>query len=124
VSISTQHVRSGVKIIVAFEDEYRAYQGALAAAIRILRPDANVMTVDLEKLSAVAKDFRPDIVIGSRFENGVLDEVPAWIELALDPTQLTKVRVDGQYSEVVNPTLDRLLEIIEGVTQPKLVDDP
>ena len=124
MSISTQHVRSGVKIIVAFEDEYRAYQGALAAAIRILRPDANVMTVDLEKLSAVAKDFRPDIVIGSRFENGVLDEVPAWIELALDPTQLTKVRVDGQYSEVVNPTLDRLLEIIEGVTQPKLVDDP
>jgi hypothetical protein len=124
VSNSTQHVRSGVKILVAFEDEYRAYQGTLAATIRILRPDADVMTVDLEKMSAVAKDFRPDIVIGSRFGDGVLDEVRAWIELALDPTESTKVRVDGQSSEVVNPTLDRLLEIIEGVAQPKLVGDP
>jgi hypothetical protein len=124
VSNSTQHVRSGVKILVAFEDEYRAYQGALAATIRILRPDADVMTVDLEKMSAVAKDFRPDIVIGSRFGDGVLDEVRAWIELALDPTESTKVRVDGQSSEVVNPTLDRILEIIEGVAQPKLVGDP
>jgi hypothetical protein len=51
-----------VKIIVALEDEYRAYHGALAATIRILRPDAELVTAELEKISRVVKRFGPDII--------------------------------------------------------------
>lgn len=124
MSTSIEHEKKHeIKIIVSFDDEYRAYQGTLAAAIRILRPGAEVMTVEPEKVSRVVQRFGPDIVIGSRSENGDLDAVRAWIELALDPTRSTKVRVDGQYSEVVNPTLDNLLVIIEEVAQLKRMDD-
>jgi hypothetical protein len=123
VSIGTQHERTVLKIIVAFEDEYRAYRETLAAAIRILRPDAEVMTIEPEKLSGVRKRFDPDIVICSRFKDEDSNDVRAWIELALDPTQSTKVRIDGQYSEVVNPTLDKLLVIIEEVAQLKRMGD-
>ena len=104
-----------IKIIVAFEDEFRAYQGTLAAAIRILRPEAEVMTAEPEKISWVAKRFLPDIVIGSPYKDTDLEGVSAWIELSLDPAQVTKVNVDGQYSEIANPTLDKLLAIIEEV---------
>lgn len=106
-----------IKIIVAFEDEFYAYQGTLAAAIRILCPEAEVMTAEPEKLSRVAKHFGPDIVIGNPCKDTDLEGVPAWIELSLDPAQLTKVNVDGEYSEMVNPTLDKLLAIIEEVAQ-------
>ena len=71
----------------------------------------------------MARRFGPDIVRGSRSEDGDLEDVRAWIELAVDPARSTKVRVDGQYSEVVNPTLDKLLVIIEEVAQLKRMDD-
>lgn len=104
-----------IKIIIAFEDEFHAYQGTLAAAIRILRPEAEVVTAEPEKLRGVASRFGPDIVIGSPCKD--LEGVPAWIELSLDPAQVTKVSVDGEYSEMANPTLDKLLAIIEEVAQ-------
>ena len=39
-----------IKVIVSFEDTFRAYRGALSAAIRILRPDVEVKTVELDEL--------------------------------------------------------------------------
>ena len=113
-----------IRVIVAFEDEYRAYQGTLSAAIRILRPDAEVVAAELERLDEVVKRFAPDIVIGSPFKDADLDGVRAWIELSLNPAQLTKVNVDGKYSEMFNPTLDKVLVIIEEVAQLTQTSDP
>jgi hypothetical protein len=118
VSLSIENEEwTEIKIIIAFEDEFHAYQGTLAAAIRILRPEAEVVTTQPDKLSWVAKRFGPDMVIGNPCKDTDLDGVPAWIELSLDPAQLTKVNVDGEYSEIANPTLDKLLAIIEEVAQ-------
>lgn len=61
--------------------------------------------------------YGPDIVICSLPKDGDANCVQAWIELSLDPTQPTKVRVDGVYSEVINPTLDALLVLIDEVEQ-------
>ena len=113
-----------IRIIVAFEDEYYAYQGTLAAAIKILRPDAVVVTAEPEKLKDVAKRFGPDLIIGNPFSKADLDSVPAWIQLSLDPAHSTKVNVDGEYSEMLNPTLDKLLVIIEQVEQFTRTSDP
>jgi hypothetical protein len=118
VSLSIENEEwTEIKIIIAFEDEFHAYQGTLAAAIRILRPEAEVVTTRPDKISWVAKRFGPDIVIGNPCKDTDLEGVPAWIELSLDPAQLTKVSVDGEYSEIANPTLDKLLAIIEEVAQ-------
>ena len=112
-----QEERTKIRIIVAFEDEYHAYQGTLAATIRILRSDAEVVTTELRILGEVAKHFDPDIVIGSRFNDTELEGVPAWIELSLDPAQASKIYMDGKHSEMINPTLDKLLSIIEDTSQ-------
>lgn len=118
MSVSIEHKeQTKIRIIVAFEDEYHAYQGTLAATIRILRPDAEVVTAELKKLGGMAKQFGPDIIIGSRFRDTEVEGVPAWIKLSLDPAQATTICVEGKYSEMVNPTLDKLLVVIEEVAQ-------
>jgi hypothetical protein len=106
-----------IKIIITFEDTFRAYQGALAAAIQILRPDVEVKTVELEELREMVKKFGPDIVIGNGFDEEDMRGVPGWVGLSLDPAMSTRVSVRGNYSEIVNPTLDKLLVIIEEVEE-------
>ncbi|CAN5873970.1 hypothetical protein BH18ACT11_BH18ACT11_00740 [soil metagenome] len=103
--------------MVSFENGFHAYQGALAAAIRILRPDAEVMTVEPAKISGATKRFGPDVVITSRPEQANIEGVSAWVELSLDPSQASKVNVNGVRSEIVNPTLDKLLVIIDEAAQ-------
>jgi len=106
-----------IKIIITFEDTFRAYRGALAAAIRILRPEVEVKTVELEELRGMVETFEPDIVIGSGFYEEDMRGVPSWVGLSLDPASSTRVSVCGNYEEIVNPTLDKILEIIEEVEQ-------
>jgi hypothetical protein len=118
VSINTANEEwTEIKVIIAFENEFRAYQETLAATIRILRPEAEVTTAEPEKISWVAKRFSPDIVIGNPCKDTDLEGVPAWIDLSLDPAQVTRVNVGGECSEIANPTLDKLLAIIEEVAQ-------
>jgi hypothetical protein len=106
-----------IRVLISFETGYYAYQGALAAAIRILRTDVEVLTIELERISGAMKRFEPDIVIASRPEQANTEGVSAWVELSPDPSQASKVNVNGDYSEIVNPTLDKLLVIIDKVTQ-------
>ena|SRR5215210_5470165 len=103
--------------MVSFENQFHAYQGALAAAIRILRPEAKVMTVEPGKMSRETKRFGPDVVIASLPEQANTEGVSAWVELSLDPSQASKVNVNGDRSEIVNPTLDKLLVIIDKAAQ-------
>jgi hypothetical protein len=105
----------GLRVVVTFENNYHAYQDTLATAIRILRPDAQIMTVGPEEIGAATKRFGPDVVIGSPIKKADVENVPAWVELSLDPGRTSRVNVKGYYSEIVNPTLDKLMMIIEEI---------
>jgi len=76
-----------------------------------------VKTVELVELGEMVEKFDPDIVIGSGFDEEDIRDVPAWVGLSLDPAESTRVSVYGDYSEIVNPTLDKLVAIIEKVEQ-------
>ena len=104
-----------LRVVVCFENNYRAYQDTLATAIRILRPDAQIITVGPEEVGATAKRFGPHVVIGNPIKVADVENVPAWVELSLDPTRSSRVNVKGHHSEIVNPTLDKLMMIIEKV---------
>jgi hypothetical protein len=41
------------------------------------------------------------------------DGVSAWIELSVDPSRPTKIHAHGQYSETYNPTLNKVLVVID-----------
>ena len=102
-----------IRVIIAFERAFHAYQETLAAAIRILRPDAEVITVEPEMIGGAAKRFGPHVVIGSTFDEVEVEGVPVWVELSPDPSRASRIRMYGDYSEMVNPTLDKLLVILE-----------
>ena len=117
MNISIRYQQTRIKILIAFEDEFRAYRQTLAASLGILRPDAEVVTAGAHEIREVVERSGPDIVICSLPKEDDADCVQVWIELSLDPTRPTKVRVDGEYSELINPTLDALLVIIDEVEQ-------
>jgi hypothetical protein len=103
-----------IKILISFENEYHIYQGIIAATIRILRPHAEVDTVGLEALGEKVERFGPQVVISSLSRIANSDDVSAWIQLSIDPAQPTKIYAGKRCSEMFNPTLDKLLPVIDG----------
>jgi hypothetical protein len=104
-----------IRVLISFEDGFHAYRDTIAAAIRIVRPHAEVVTVEPEDMSETVKRFRPDVVIGSPLTKADVEGVPAWVDLSLDPAKPSRVNVNGCYSETVNPTLDKLLVVMDEV---------
>jgi hypothetical protein len=106
-----------MRILVAFEEGYRAYREVIAAGIRILRPHAEVETSSLEALPEHIEHFDPQLVICGGHEAVDSGDRPAWVELSMDPLQPTRIWVGGRYSERTNPTVDVLLEVIDKVEE-------
>jgi hypothetical protein len=106
-----------MRVLVAFEDVYRSYQGVIAAAIRVLRPHAEVETATLEALGEVLERFDPELVICSRPNTADPAGRIAWVELSIESTRPSKICVGGRYSESTNPTLEVLLAVIDEVEE-------
>jgi hypothetical protein len=106
-----------MRILISFEAAYLAYQGVIAASIRILRPHTEVETTTLDALGEEVECFDPELVICSRPNTVNPGGSLAWIELSIDSTRPSKVCVGGRYSESTNPTLEVLLAVIDEVEE-------
>jgi hypothetical protein len=106
-----------MRILVAFEADYRTYRDVIAAGISILRPHVEVETTSLEALADGIERLDPRLVICSRPNTVDPGGRPAWVELTIDPTRLARVCVGGRCSERINPTVDVLLAIIDEVEE-------
>jgi hypothetical protein len=113
-------VKHYLRILVAFEDDYRAYADALAKAIRAARPHLDVSTLGLEPLLTEVARLDPHLVICSspnpaaeQQEEGKL----AWVELSVDPHRPSKFCVSGRRWESLNPSLEELLDVVEETEQ-------
>lgn len=104
-----------VRVLVALEDEYRAYREVLAAGFEAMRPGARVATTVPCGVQAKKARFDPHVIICS--EPGPADAggTTAWIELSTDPARPTMVRLGGRRFESSTPTFDALLEIVDEV---------
>ena len=109
--------RSKMRILVSFEPEYRAYQGAIAASIRILRPHAEVQTTMPDALGEEVERLDPELVICTRPNTVDPGRRPAWVVLPTDPTQPARICIGGRYSERANPTVEVLLGIVDEVEE-------
>jgi F420-dependent methylenetetrahydromethanopterin dehydrogenase len=107
----------GTRVLVALEDDYRAYREVIAAGIRMLRPHVEVDTSTLEALRERIERFDPHLVICSQPNTVDPGGRPAWIMLSLDTRQPSTICVGGHYSELTNPTLEVLLGVIDEVEE-------
>ena len=104
-----------MRILVSFEPGYLAYQGVIAASIRILRPRAEVRTTTPDALGEEVERFDPELVVCNRPNTVDPGGRMAWVELSLESTRPSRVCVGGRHSEPTNPTLEALLEVIDEV---------
>jgi hypothetical protein len=105
------------RILIAFEDEHRVYREAIAGAIRVHRPHAQVETAGPGALAEEVERLDPHLVVCSRPNTVDPGGRPAWVELPIDPIRPARVCVGGRYSERTNPTLDVLLGVIDEVEE-------
>jgi hypothetical protein len=107
-----------MRILVAFEEDQRAYRDKIAAAIQMLRPGAEVETAELGGLGDHIERFDPELVIYTRANSVDPGGRRAWVEVSVDPIQPTKMWVSERYSERTNPTLEVLLALIDEIEEP------
>lgn len=110
-----------MRVLVAFEDDYRGLRELVAFAFRATRPRDEVETIDPGALAESVARFDPHLVISS--VPNVVDPGgrAAWVELSPDPERPSKVCVGGRHSEPLNPSLADLLSIAQ--ESEKLIGD-
>jgi hypothetical protein len=103
-----------MRVLLSFEEKYRVYGQAMAAAIRQFRPDVEVAVCDGEDLEETAERFDPQLVITSPpFPENPVDERLARIELSPEPDQPSRFRVGDRHWESTNPTLGEILPVVD-----------
>jgi hypothetical protein len=103
-----------MRVLLAFEKQYRVYMDAMGAAIRAFRSDVEVAVVEGERLEEEVEHFDPQLVITSPpVPENPVDERLARIELSPEPDQPSRFRVGDRHWETTNPTLGEILPVIE-----------
>jgi hypothetical protein len=104
-----------VRVLLAFEEEYRVYGGAIADAIRTFRSYVQVAVTDSGGLEAEVDRFDPQLVICSAPipSNPVGPKLIASIELSPEPEQASTFRVGERHWESTNPTLGEILSVVD-----------
>jgi ribosomal protein S7 len=96
----------GIRVLVAFEDQYNTYREVIAAAIQVLRPQVEVSTTDLDGLETQVARLYPRVVISSQKRSPSLRPGGTWVQVPLEVGPRTQV------------TMETLLEAIDGVEDP------
>ena len=104
-----------IRILVALEDDYRAYREVIAAGIQVLRPQVEAATSGLDALEVEIARLDPHVVVCNLPATMGPGDRVAWVKLSLDPTWPTVICVGGRYSEVRNPIFETLLGVIDEV---------
>ena len=105
------------RILIAIEDEYRAYREVIAAGIEALRPGVEVTSVGLDLLEGELARLDPQVVVCSGPEPTEKGGRHAWVELPLDPIRPMKIRRGERHSESSDPTLQGLLAVVDEAEQ-------
>jgi hypothetical protein len=103
-----------MRVLLSFEEDYRLYMEAMAAAIREFRSDAEVAVAEAGELEAEIERFDPQLVItSSPVPENPVDKRLAQIELSPDANQPSRFRVGERRWESTNPTLGEVLPVVD-----------
>ena len=104
-----------MRVLLAFEEEFRVYGEAIAEAIRTFRSHVEVALTNTEELEAEVEHFHPQLVISSSPipSNPVDPQLMASIELSPEFDQPSSFRVGERHWESTNPTLGETLSAVD-----------
>jgi hypothetical protein len=73
-----------IRVLVAFEDVYRAYREVIAAGIQVLRPQLEVTTTNLTDLEGEIARLDPQVVISSVDKPASVRDEVDWAKVPID----------------------------------------
>ena len=105
-----------IRVLLAYEDEYRAYREVISAGIQIVRPHVEVDISSLEALEESIERFDPHLVICSQPNTYDPGGRPAWVENSVNNVRMpSTICVGGHCSKRADLSFEMLLEVIDGV---------
>jgi hypothetical protein len=102
-----------MRVLICYEERYRAYGAALQRAIGGLRPDADVASCRLAEMGEQVESFDAHLVVSSDPNSVDPGGRAAWYRLSPEPGELSEACLDGQRWRRVNPPLEDLLSFID-----------
>ena len=100
-----------IRVLVAHEP--RAYREAMAAALAVLRPEADVVAVEPAELCRMVALVRPDLVFCGAPTAAVREAVPAWVEVSADGGRVVEMSIGGEVSTVPDLGLEDALALVD-----------
>ncbi len=104
-----------MRILISYEESYRAYRDALERAIGGLHPDAEVAACRLAEIGEQLESFDPHLVVSSGPNTVDPGGRVAWYRLSTEPDEPSEACLGGRRWQRPNPTLEDLLSLIEEV---------
>jgi hypothetical protein len=104
-----------VRVLLAFEEEYRLYGEAIADAIRTFRSYIQVALTNTASLEAEVERIHPQLVICSSPipPNPVDPQLIGSIELSPESDQPSRFRVGERHWQSINPTIGETLSVVD-----------
>jgi len=104
-----------MRILLAFDREYRLYIEAIAEALRRFRSHVEVALTETGNLETEVDRFEPQLVFSTSHisSNPVDPKVTASAELSPEPNQPSRFRLGERHWESTNPTLGEILSVVD-----------
>lgn len=103
----------GMRVLVAFGDEYRSYREAIARAIQALRPSTRVTVTPLEAVPEQVYRLEPHVVICASRSEGIPDRNTTWVTVPTEEGVPGSISCGGFLREVGDLSLAELLTIVD-----------
>jgi hypothetical protein len=104
---------------VLLTSELRYYRQAVAEALRELRPEVEVTTMEPADLDSSVQRLTPKLVVCSEATDAVRENVPVWVELYPGHEAHSVVSIKGkrkEYDEMELSVLLSLVDVAKGLT--------
>src|SRR5215218_4670506 len=103
-----------IRVLIAFEDQYRVYSAAITGAVRRARPTDEVLNANIGVLEREVRSFAPHLIVSSLpAPTNYLGEWFSWVRLSPDPNRTSEIYLGGKRRESLNPSLEELLSALE-----------
>ena len=98
-------------------NEPRAYREAIAAALRVIRPNASSVLVEPGDLDGEVRRVKPHLVVCSSSSTTIEDHAQSWVMLYPDGRSEAIISLDGKTTTVPNVEFTTLLEVLDKLAQ-------
>ena len=102
-----------MRILICYEERYRAYSDVLERAIGGLRPEVDVASCSLAEIGEQVESFDLHLVVSSGKNSVDPGGRAAWYRLSPEPGEPSEAYLSGRRSHRANPPLDEVLSFID-----------